>query len=528
MTRRSNNLAGVLALAMISASSPAMSQQAGDPPASTFGQGLQESALGRAPGSMTTQMPSDRPDLQGTIGNRPGPGTPRVPFSITTPESSLAPPGLERVLPLPELPIAEMPLYGPLELPTDPDAPFDPNALTLDQAIQRLLEVNPTLQALAFELPQAEADVLTAGLRANPILFTDAQMIPYEPFTDARPGGQTQYDLNISYPLDLTGKRRARIRFASRVLSVIEAQYQDAVRREIDNLSIAFVDVLAARETVRLAEAGARGLESVLELTQTLQEQGLQTEADVNRVRIQQTDAEIALADSEEALRRTKRTLGSLLAIHPAEAETMPVEGQLVDPIPAPPTIEELTDLALAARPDLLAYRLGIDRAKAQVDLEVANRLSDVFLLYQPFTYQDNSPFDLPGATSWALGITIPLPVFNRNQGNIQRARVNFSQSRSEYDAVVQQVVVEVRQAEREFHTSRDVLRRVEAEQLPAARQILESTDRLFSSGEIDAVAYLNVRREYNDVVRRWRDLLVRHRRSMLALNTAVGQRVLP
>ncbi|WP_169980461.1 TolC family protein [Tautonia rosea] len=527
MITRFTILGTVLMLAVIPATHGAKAQQATEPPTS-FGQGLQESTLGRAPGSMTTQMPSDRPGLEGTIGNRPGPGTPRVPFSITTPESSLAPPGLERVLPLPELPIAAMPLYGTLELPTDPDAPFDPNALTLDQAIQRLMEVNPTLRALSFELPQAEADVLTAGLRANPILFTDAQMIPYQPYTDARPGGQTQYDLNISYPLDLTGKRRARIRFASRVFSVIEAQYQDAVRREIDNLSIAFVDVLAARETVRLAEAGARGLERVLELTETLREQGLQTEADVNRVRIQQTDAEIALADSEEALRRTKRTLGSLLAIHPAEAEDMPVEGQLVDPIAAPPTIEELTELALAARPDLLAYRLGIDRAKAQVDLEVANRLSDVFLLYQPFTYQDNSPFDLPGATSWALGITIPLPVFNRNQGNIQRARVNFSQSRSEYDAIVQQVVVEVRQAEQEFHNSRSVLRRVEAEQLPAAEQILESTDRLFSSGEIDAVAYLNVRREYNDVIRRWRDLLVRHRRSMLALNTAVGQRVLP
>ena len=56
----------------------------------------------------------------------------------------------------------------------------------------------------------AKADILTAGLRANPILYSDVQCVPYGSFSRARPGGQTQYDVNVSYPLDITRKRQAR------------------------------------------------------------------------------------------------------------------------------------------------------------------------------------------------------------------------------------------------------------------------------------------------------------------------------
>ena len=62
----------------------------------------------------------------------------------------------------------------------------------------------------------------------------------------------------------------------------------------------------------------------------------------------------------------------------------------------------------------------------------LANRYQDAYLLYQPYTFQNNAPFGKKSATSWALGVTVPLPVYNRNQGNIERARLNVDQSRIE------------------------------------------------------------------------------------------------
>ena len=103
--------------------------------------------------------------------------------------------------------------------------------MTLDAAIEQLVSKNLDLLAAKLEVPMAEADVLTANLRANPIFYADTQLIPYGHFSFLRPGGPPQSDLNINYPLDLSFKRLARTRSAREAKSSVEAQLQDAVRQ---------------------------------------------------------------------------------------------------------------------------------------------------------------------------------------------------------------------------------------------------------------------------------------------------------
>ncbi len=173
--------------------------------------------------------------------------------------------------------LTEQPLFGPLALPGDETggrrvrgpsgdlleppaevvAEGPPDGLTLDMAIERLLTHSLDLRSKFMEIPQAQADVLSAGLRANPIFYADGQLVPYGQYSRTRPGGQTQYDVNVSYPLDVTRKRVMRTQVASCAKRVLEAQYQDAVRMEIDKLYNAYVDVLAARQTAIYARERA-------------------------------------------------------------------------------------------------------------------------------------------------------------------------------------------------------------------------------------------------------------------------------
>ena len=217
-----------------------------------------------------------------------------------------------------------------------------------------------------MEIPQARADILTASLRANPILYADSQLIPYGSFSDRRPGGPTQYDLNISHPLDYSHKRRARIDYASRALKVTEAQYQDAVRIEINNLYTAFLDVLAARQTVRYTRASVAGLERLLRATRLLYEKDIGSRADVNQVKAQMQIAEVGVLDAEENLRRAKRTLGMMLGLPPDQAEALEVRGTIEDRGPPPPPLDEMVRLALSCRPDVVAYRLGVQVARVR------------------------------------------------------------------------------------------------------------------------------------------------------------------
>jgi cobalt-zinc-cadmium efflux system outer membrane protein len=179
-------------------------------------------------------------------------------------------------------------------------------------------------------------------------------------------------------------------------------------------------------------------------------------------------------------------------------------------------------------RPDLAAYRLGLTRAQADVKLALANRFSDVYLLYQPYTLQDNRPFGLKSPISYALGVTVSLPVYNRNQGNVSRSKLNVTQTQVELANQERQVVYDVEEAAREFNLSRQSVIELEREVVPASRRVRDSAYRRWQGGETSALEYLDAQKDYNDVVKRFRDELVRHRRAMLDLNTAVGTRILP
>jgi outer membrane protein TolC len=335
-------------------------------------------------------------------------------------------------------PIIEFPNLGPV--PAD--------GITLDEAIDRLMAANLDIRALRHELPQADADIITAGLRTNPLVSMDTQFIPYGSFTEGRPGGPTHYDLNITYPIDVSQKRKARVVVARMARSALEARFQDVVRRQLDNLYRGFVSLQAAR-------------------------------------------------------------IG------------------LVAPPPPPPALDELTRIAMECRPDLRSQRAGVGWANAEVALQRANRFDDVYLFYDPIIYQDNRPIRAASAHSWAVGLTFSLPISNRNQGNIARATSNLQQTRNELSSLERGVVSEVRLAEREFQASKRALDQIERTMLPLARESLGRQSRAFTAGDLDADEYQACLDEAAALVGAHRDAIIRHRRAMLDLNTAVGMRIM-
>jgi cobalt-zinc-cadmium efflux system outer membrane protein len=489
--------------------------------------GTGTNALGSTPGGGASLLSSAQPG--GILGGRPGVSTPRgIPTTVTNPAAAVGPSAEQRGIaapqPQPSPPVA---LYGSLEL-ADVTVLGPPDGLTLDQIIDIALQNNLDLRAKFYEIPQAQADVLNANLRANPIFYADGQLVPYGQFSRNRPGGQTQYDINITYPLDVSHKRQARTLYAARAKRVIEAQYQDAVRGRIDDVYSAYVDVLAALQTVVYSKKSVDGLTVLYQKTYSLYEKDQNTRADVNRVLIQLEQAKVGLVDAEEQLRAKNRTLGAFLNVPPAEGERLKVRGTLEDQAPALPSEDELIGIALQERPDINAFRLGITSAEANVRLQLANRFTDVYLLYQPYTFQNNQPFGLKSPTSWALGVTVALPVYNRNQGGILRAKLNVTQSQIELETQQRQAITDVQNALREYEVTRRMVKEIREKLLPNARQVRDDTFRLYTGGEVNVLAFLNAQKDFNDLVKQYLDTVVRHRRSMLALNTTLGMRILP
>jgi cobalt-zinc-cadmium efflux system outer membrane protein len=423
------------------------------------------------------------------------------------------------------------PPYGILEIPSGPDDDGPLDGLTLERAIDITLERSLDLRGKYFEIPQAKADILQASLRANPVFYQDGQLLQFagNRFSRSYPGGPSQYDTNFNVPLDVSHKRQARTLVASRAERVLEAQFQEALRQRIDDVYDSYVlGALAARQTLRYARQSVQGLEKLAASTEDLFKGKSISRGDLNRVRIQLRTAKLGLVDAEASYRKAMLDLGSLMNLTLEEVARVQLRGSIIDRAPPPPPAEELVKVALQARPDIASYRLGVKRAEADVQLARANRYSDVFVLFQPFTWQDNTPYGLKSAVSWALGVTAPLPIFNRNQGGIQRAVLNVSQTQTELADVERQAVIDVQKAYTEYESTRREVEELRDEVIPTARQVRNEALSLFSSGEKSVIDFVNAQLEFNQVAKQYLDTAIRHRRSMLGINTAVGQRILP
>jgi len=431
-----------------------------------------------------------------------------------------------RIAPPQELPAPAVPIYGQLEIPaTEDEGPVD--GLTIDLAIDLLVHRSLELRTKALELPQGRADVLTASLRANPMVFGTASSVPYGSYSASRPGANG-YSATVIYPIDVSRKRIARTEVASRAQQVLEAQYQDAVRLEIDNLYSVYVDLIAARETVRYSQASQAGLQEIAKLVNAQLKSSTVPRPDLERALIQSDLAEIGLEQAHLALRQAKQNMATILYMPMQNAERIELRATLQDRDPVSESRDELCSLAIHARPDLMAYRLGVQRAQADVQLAQAEKTSDVFVLYSPYEFTNNGPTGGQNATSWSIAGFASVPLFNRNQGNIRRAQLNVSQTSTELASLERQVMSEVDRAFSEYTASREAVSRLEHKVLPRSKRIRDLTAGLLKLGEVNAVEYLNVQKDHNEVVRQYRDALLRHRRSMFKLNTAVGERILP
>lgn len=386
----------------------------------------------------------------------------------------------------------------PLELPEVIEEETA-EGLSLEDALRRLLIANRELAVNYRDIPKARADTLSAGLIENPAVFFDAEGIPYGNYSTQRPG-ETSYGPTVVFPpLDLTGKRRRRIRAARQAERVLEALYQDAVRQEIDKLYSAYVDVLEAalkRSALRQAEKSESG--------------------------VRRAYSEIALREADANLIQARRELALLLAIPAEQADDLPVRGSLRDRAPPPPATDELIQLALQSRPDLAAFRLSVGRAQANVQLSRAEIWDDVLTFYTPSQIITFPSQGAKTATAWEAGGLAVVPIFERNQGDIARGRAKVTQLQIQVRERSDQIHYEVQRAVSEYTLSRQLVQKYENTILPSARRLRDDAQRR------PAGAVHTAEQNYEEAVQRYLEVLVNHRRSMLRLNTVVGQRILP
>ena len=409
---------------------------------------------------------------------------------------------------------------GSLVLVDSACAQQGPVTVTLDQAIQMALQHNHTLQAARTAIQQNQAAEITANLRPNPTFFTDWEYLPV--FTRQQGTSTADYlqnstegDMGLSYLIERGNKRARRLEAAKSATAVTRSQVTDTERGLTFQVGSLFINVQLAQSTLELAQTDLKSFQQTVGISEVRFKDGAMSENDYLKIKLQllqfETDVRQALLNKAQALSDLRQQLGY---------ESVPATYDVVGEFEYKPlvvTLDELQAKALRNRPDLRAAVLGVTAANSQYALAKANGKQD------PTISANYSHVNGINTATWAF--SIPLAVFNRNQGNIAQTRIAIRQAEEQQKAANGQVLTDVKDAYEGLQESAQIAQLLKSTYLDVAQRSRDISEYAYRRGALALLDFLDAERTYRAIQLAYRQAVAAYLAAWEQLRQAVGTR---
>jgi cobalt-zinc-cadmium efflux system outer membrane protein len=367
----------------------------------------------------------------------------------------------------------------------DPRKPLAarPGALTLQQVIDAARTKNPTLLAAERNLQAVKAQEIQAAVRQNPNLSVNGTDITLPAQGASNP---YSYSAQVSRLFELGNKRGYRIDAARATTAQTAAQLEDTTRQTVLVIKTAFIQMLAAKASLQLTSQSLKEFQHEVDIAQDRFKAG-----DLAKIDFERLDLQLASFESDEStnlinLRQASDQLQTLIGVDKPSAD-FDIAGDIVPPV-LTQSLDALTQLALDKRPDYAAAKLAIDVAEANRKLAIANSTTDPTL---------EGEYDRSGTDNSAgFSISIPLRIFDRNQGNRKTAVFQADASRFTAVAARNQVVSDVDQAWINYTQSKRLSDRYTQHYLDETKDVLDIAQYAFEHGGIALIDYIDAVRD--------------------------------
>ena len=395
-----------------------------------------------------------------------------------------------------------------------------PRTVTLDEAIQMALQHNHNLLAFRTTILQSQAEEITADLRPNPSLFSDWE---YLPLSHSSQNAQylhdsTEGDLGLSYLIERGKKRQHRLQAAKDITAQTRSLVTDNERGLTFNVASLFVNVQLAESTLELADRDLKSFQKTVELSELRFTKGAISEDDYLKIKLQLLQFETDYQQAELARVQALSDLRQLLGY-----ESVPPDYDVAGPFDYQPLKGNLEDLQLKAlqnRPDLRAAQQGITAARSQYELQRSIGKQDV-------TVQGNYSH-VNGINAASFYGSIPLPIFNRNQGEIARTRYAITQAEEQEKATNGQALTDVRDAYEGLQVSDRIIQLYRSGYLAVAQKDRDIAEYAYQRGAVSLLDFLDAERSYRATQLAYRQSLASYLLALEQLRQAVGTRALP
>ena len=389
--------------------------------------------------------------------------------------------------------------------------------IDLDQAIQLALQHNHTLLAAQSQIPQSQAEEITAAIRPNPVFTYDDLYVPITPndFNSQNINQITEFDLGAAFTWERGHKRQARIDAAKDQTAVTRSQVSDNGRTLTFNVAQQFVNLLLAKSTLDFAKQDLDSFQKTVDISATQYKAGGLSEGDYLKIHLQLLQFQEDVSSAQLSLVQAKAGLRQLLG-YATVPEDFDVAGELAY-TPLPFNKQDLELMALQRRPDLLAARQGVTAADSQYKLARANGKRD---LTTAFTYTHVSGINSAGFTA-----SIEIPVWDRNQGEIARTHYAIGGAQESEKAAEDGVMNDIDNAYGGFQSADEVAKLYESGYLKQAQDSRDISLYAYQRGAASLLDFLDAERSYRATELAYRQALANYMLAVEQLKESVGTR---
>jgi len=401
-------------------------------------------------------------------------------------------------------------------------------ALTWTQVRDRFRATNPTLQAGRIGIDASRAAEITAYLRPNPEWSLTLDQVGNT--DEGNVFSASNLTAAFSYLHEREHKRELRRDSARGATAITMSAQSDLERNLTFTLRGAFVQVLQAKAFRTLAQDDLANYDQVLGLARDRLRAGDIAQIDLDRLELQRVTYESDAQSAEVNLRTAKIQLLRLLDDQTTPVDLFDVSGPFDFASPAQ-SIDDLRRTALDVRPDLRAAVQGIDKARTDHRLALANGSSDPTINVDagfPSISQGFLSYQPPLRQYVGVGVGVPLRIFDRNQGEKLRTELDIARNERLADAVKLQVFGDVDTAYATVASTVTLLRPYKDRYLDQATRVRDTVTFSYQRGGASLVDFLQAQQQYRAVQVSYVNLIAAFLNAVNQLNLAVGQEVMP
>jgi len=397
-------------------------------------------------------------------------------------------------------------------------------ALTWEEVRQRFEQSNPTLLADKLSIDESRAQEITAYFRPNPQLTLSADGTQIAPHNGVwKPFAGTFESPGISYLHERQHKRELRLESAKKATLIAESSHADLERTLLFTLRGAFVSALQAKAVLQLAKDNLDYYDKVLHISRDRFAAGDIAQIDLDRLELQRVQYESDLQAAEESLETAKIQLLTLLNDR-TPIQQLDVTG-IYDFNDQLMPREDFRKIAMDTRPDLKAAVEAVDKAQTDHKLAVANGSVDPTLAaWYTHNSSTNNPF---GTNTLGVSVSIPLRIFDRNQGEKLRTQLDIRRNERLRDAAEAQVLSDVDSSYATVDSNLNLLRPYKAKYLQMSVRVRDTITFSYQHGGASLLDFLNAQAEYRSVQLNYVNLVGSYLSTAAQLNMAVGREVI-